>query len=89
MSRKIAPAQMADWQAASDRASQLRARKAGEAEEARTPSWPAAEGRRATMPTSEASLSGRVAAGAEGEAQLACSGTQISNGNGARIGRTA
>ena len=37
MSRKIAPAQMADWQAASDRASQLRARKAGEAEEARTP----------------------------------------------------
>lgn len=38
------------------------------------------------MPTSEASLSGRVAAGAEGEAQLACSGTQISKGNGARIG---
>lgn len=37
MSRKIAPAQMGDWQAASDRASQLRARKAGEAEEARTP----------------------------------------------------
>ncbi len=37
MSRTIAPAQMADWQAASDRASQLRARKAGEAEEARTP----------------------------------------------------
>lgn len=38
------------------------------------------------MPTSEASLSGRVAAGAEGEAQLARSRTQISNGNGARIG---
>lgn len=37
MTRKIAPAQMDDWQAASERASQLRARKAGEAEEARTP----------------------------------------------------
>lgn len=38
------------------------------------------------MPTSEARLVGRVAEGAEGEAQLARSGTQISNGNGARIG---
>ncbi len=38
------------------------------------------------MPTSEARLSGRVAEGAEEEAQLACSRTQISNGNGARIG---
>lgn len=38
------------------------------------------------MPTSEARLSGRVAEGAEGEAQFARSGTQISNGNGARIG---
>jgi anaerobic magnesium-protoporphyrin IX monomethyl ester cyclase len=37
MTRKIAPAQIDDWQAASDRASQLRARKAGAAEEARTP----------------------------------------------------
>ncbi|MFN3321250.1 MAG: bacteriochlorophyll 4-vinyl reductase [Allorhizobium sp.] len=38
------------------------------------------------MPTSEARLSGRVAEGAEEEAQLARSGTQISNGSGARIG---
>lgn len=38
------------------------------------------------MPTSEARLSGRAAEGAEGEAQFARSGTQISNGNGARIG---
>lgn len=38
------------------------------------------------MPTSKARLSGRVAAGAEGETQLARSGTQISNGSGARIG---
>jgi divinyl protochlorophyllide a 8-vinyl-reductase len=38
------------------------------------------------MPTSEARLSERAAKDAEGEAQLACSGTQISNGNGARIG---
>lgn len=37
MTRKIAPAQIDDWQAASDRASQLRVRKAGAAEEARTP----------------------------------------------------
>ncbi len=41
------------------------------------------------MPTSEANLSGRAAGGAEGEAELARSGTRISNGDGARIGPNA